>query len=136
MENSSISLEPALSSNNNYQYNLSDSDCEHKIVTLGSPEYKIFIKKIENNYNAQSKVSACLLCWGFIAYYQKIRHKEHSHYTVTPAYFKDETHFLSLAKKHGKLSDNDTKVAIFADQCKITDSTFTNGPSRSLSFGP
>ena len=49
------------------------------------------------------KLSVCLLCWGFITFYQKRRHQEHSHYTVTPMYFKDEKSFLDLAQKHGKI---------------------------------
>jgi hypothetical protein len=50
MENSS-NLEPALTGNN-YQYQVNEADQEHKIVIIGSPEYKAFIKKIESNYNA------------------------------------------------------------------------------------
>ena len=77
------------------------------------------------------------LCWGFITFYQKRRHQEHAHYTVTPMYFKDERTFLELAKKHGKLQEAEadkTLVAIFADQCKIIESSYINAPARSLAF--
>ncbi len=54
-------------------------------------------------------------------------------------YFKDEKTFLSLAKKHGKLQestnkDEDTLVAIFAEQCKIIESSYINAPARSTAF--
>jgi hypothetical protein len=105
----------------------------------GSPEYQLFIKKIElnNSTEQKQKISVCLLCWGFITFYQKRRHQEHAHYTVTPMYFKDEATFLSLAKKHGKFhigGDGETLVAIFADQCKIIESSYVNAPARSTAF--
>ena len=51
-------------------------------------------------------------------------------------YFKDERTFLELAKKHGKLQESEGKtlVAIFADQCKIIESTYINAPARSMAF--
>ena len=108
------------------------------MVLKGSPEYQAFIKKIEHNNNeAKQKISVCLLCWGFITFYQKRRHQEHANYTVTPMYFKDERTFLDLAKKHGKLQDTEDKtplVAIFADSCKIIESSYVNAPARSLAF--
>ena len=88
-------------------------------MPLNSPEYKQFIKKLEQNLEANQKLSVCLLCWGFITFYQKRRHQEHSHYIVTPTYFKTEDLFLKLARQHGKLLKGN-KVAVFADQCKIT----------------
>ena len=44
---------------------------------------------------------------------------EHQHYTVMPIYFKNEGLFLNLARKHGKLYDGETKIAIFADTVPI-----------------
>ncbi len=38
---------------------------------------------------------------------------------MTPIYFKNESLFLNLARKHGKLYENETKVAIFADTVPI-----------------
>lgn len=37
-------------------------------VTKGSPEFNDFVKRIEHNFNSQSqlKLSACVLCWGFL----------------------------------------------------------------------
>lgn len=55
-------------------------------------------------------------------------------------FFKDEKTFLDLAKKHGKLQDCEGKessqllVAIFAEQCKIIESSYVNAPARSLAF--
>eukprot|EP00347_Sterkiella_histriomuscorum_P001639 403371250 len=113
-------------------------DDEYRVVTLDSPEFRAFIKKIEvNNNESKHKLSACLLCWGFITFYQKRRHQEHSHYTVTPSYFRDEKTFLGLAQKHSKYleqPDGGVLVGIFAEQCKIIESSYINAPNRSHAF--
>ncbi|TNV77405.1 hypothetical protein FGO68_gene4525 [Halteria grandinella] len=113
-------------------------DDEYKVVLKGGREYQAFIRKLEyNNTEAKMKNSACLLCWGFITYHQKRRHQEHAHYTVTPTHFGKESKFLDLAQKHGKLhttEDDKTLVAIFADQCKIIESSYINAPARSTQF--
>lgn len=59
------------------------------------------------------------MCWGFLSAYQKKKHLEHSVYTLTPAYFKNEEMFMKHAKTYHKIKDNDTMVAIFSDTCKV-----------------
>ena len=44
---------------------------------------------------------------------------EHSHYTITPSFFRNEEQFLKHCKANKKLKDNDNLVAIFNDQCKV-----------------
>ena len=38
-----------------------------RYVHIDSDEFKAFIRKLESNYQAAGKYSACLLCWGFLA---------------------------------------------------------------------
>lgn len=111
---------------------------EQTIVAKDSPQYKAFIKKIEHNCkSADSKLSVCLLCWGFLSYFQKKRHQEHSHYTVTPVFFKNEEMFLQLARKHGKIYDNETKVAIFADVVPLAANSYASvSGSTGAAIGP
>lgn len=40
-----------------------------RYVHRSSAEFKAFIKKVEMNYDGSNKVSACLLCWGFLTSY-------------------------------------------------------------------
>lgn len=40
-----------------------------KYVHRDSEEYKQFIIKLEQNYESSNKLSACLLCWGFLTSY-------------------------------------------------------------------
>ena len=73
----------------NYQKSAAESN--DTVVSRDSQEYRAFIKKIEQNCQSSDfKLSVCLLCWGFLTYFQKKRHTEHSHYIVTPVYFKNE----------------------------------------------
>eukprot|EP00347_Sterkiella_histriomuscorum_P006485 403352587 len=112
-------------------------DDEYRVVTLDSPEFRAFLKKIQSNNESKHKLSACLLCWGFITFYQKRTHQNHSHYIVTPAYFRDEKTFLSLAQKHSKYieqPDGGVLVGVFAEQCKIIESSYTNAPNRCHAF--
>jgi len=102
-------------------------------VEIGSPEYKEFIRRIEGNFQSSAKLSACCLCWGFITYNQKKNHQEHSHYTVTSTFFKNEDTFLNLAKQNRKLEDR--RVALFAERCQIISGSYTAPPSRSQNFG-
>ena len=61
-----------------------------RYVHIESDEFKSFIREIEQNYeNNSSKLSACLLCWGFLTSYQKQKHLEHAHYTITPSFFRN-----------------------------------------------
>ena len=114
-----LEMKDRMKKQNNEQEQIRNQGDEYLIVEIDSPEYKQFIKKLEQNLDANQKLSACLLCWGFITFYQKRRHQEHTHYIVTPTYFKTEELFLKLARQHAKLLKGN-KVAIFADQCKIT----------------
>ncbi len=101
-----------------------------RYVHRQSADYKSFIKKIEQNYESSNKLSACLLCWGFLSSYQKKKHLEHSHYTITPSFFRNEQMFLKHAKLHNKLKDNDTLVALLNESCKILiGNPYMQGPS-------
>mmetsp|Transcript_15657 Transcript_15657/g.15160 ORF Transcript_15657/g.15160 Transcript_15657/m.15160 type:complete len:133 (+) Transcript_15657:172-570(+) len=101
----------------------------YKVVEMASEEFQGFITRISANYEAPTmKLSVCLLCWGFITYYQKKRHQEHSNYIVTPSFFKDEKTFLYLARRHGKVAPCGKKVALFAETCKITESPYMYAP--------
>uniref|UniRef100_A0A7S3FV38 Uncharacterized protein n=1 Tax=Strombidium rassoulzadegani TaxID=1082188 RepID=A0A7S3FV38_9SPIT len=81
----------------------------------------MFIRKIEQNYEQNSsKMSACLLCWGFLTSYQKQRHLEHAHYTITPSFFRNKEQYMKHARTHEKIKDNGTMIALLNDQCKIT----------------
>ena len=61
-----------------------------KYVHIESDEFKTFIRKLEQNYESiNSKLSACLLCWGFLTSTQKQKHSEHAHYTVTPMFIRN-----------------------------------------------
>lgn len=75
---------------------------------IDSEEFNKFIEELEKNYTSSNKLSACLLCWGFITSYQKKKHLEHSHYTMTPSFFKTKDQFIKIARLHGKTKDNDT----------------------------
>ncbi|CDW86713.1 UNKNOWN [Stylonychia lemnae] len=113
-------------------------DDEFRVITTESPEYKAFIKKLKENNESKQKLSVCLICWGFITFYQRRIHVQHSHYTVTPMYFKDEKSFINLAKRYDKyLEQPDGKiiVGIFAEQCQNINQSFTAGPSRGFGFG-
>lgn len=90
-----------------------------RYVHRASAEFKSFIKKLEMNYEGSNKLSACLLCWGFLTSYQKKKHLEHSHYTITPSFFRTEQMYLKHAKLHNKLKDSETMVAILNESCKI-----------------
>ena len=97
-----------------------DQDQNDQIVGLDSVQFKQFVKKIEDNCKrSDCKLSACLLCWGFLSYFQKKRHQEHSHYIVTPVYFKSEKLFKELALKHGKLYEQQNQIAIFSDTVSL-----------------
>ena len=61
-----------------------------RYVHRSSAEFKSFVKKLEMNYDGSNKLSACLLCWGFLTSYQKKKHLEHAHYTITPSFFRTE----------------------------------------------
>ena len=75
---------------------------------------------MEQNYEQNSsKMSACLLCWGFLTTYQKQKHLEHAHYTITPSFFKNKDMYLKHAKAHEKVKEDGTMVALLNDQCKI-----------------
>ena len=101
-----------------------------RYVHRSSNEFKAFIKKLEMNYETCNKFSACLLCWGFLTSYQKKKHLEHAHYTITPSFFRTEQMFLKHAKLHGKLKDSDTMVALFNESCKILiGNPYMQGPS-------
>lgn len=84
-----------------------------RYVHKDSEEYKYFIEKLEHY-----KDSVCSLCWGFLKSSEKLKHNEHAIYIVTPSFFRYEDLFLKLAKKHNKIRENDTVVAIFNDTCK------------------
>ena len=88
-----------------------------RYVERSSLEFKKFIERIEANFEASNKLSACLLCWGFITSYQRKKHLEHSHYTVTPSYFKNEESFIKLCKMNGKAEGD--KYALFNEHCRI-----------------
>lgn len=91
-----------------------------KWVSIYSREYKEFITKIEMNWESNStKLSVCLLCWGFLSFSLKKKHMEHSHYTLTPSFVKNEEMFLKLAKKHKRMSEDEQNVQIFAEKCKV-----------------
>ena len=101
-----------------------------RYVHRSSNEFKSFIKKLEMDYETSNKLSACLLCWGFLTSYQKKKHLEHAHYTITPSFFRTEQMFLKHAKLHNKLKDGDTMVALFNDSCKILiGNPYMAGPS-------
>jgi hypothetical protein len=72
-----------------------------------SDEFKQFITRIEHNYESTNKLSACLLCWAFLTSYQKKKHLEHAHYTITPSFFRTEQMYLKHAKMHNKLKDSE-----------------------------
>ena len=78
-----------------------------RYVHRDSDEFKSFIQRIEHNYDSTNKVSACLLCWAFLTSYQKKKHLEHAHYTVTPSFFRTESMYLKHAKTHNKLRDSE-----------------------------
>jgi hypothetical protein len=86
-----------------------------RYVHRNSEEFKQFVHKIELNYESSNKHSACLLCWAFLTSYQKKKHLEHAHYTITPSFFRNEQMYLKHAKMHNKLKDADTMVALFAE---------------------
>jgi hypothetical protein len=94
--------------------------CEDiRYVHRSSDELKKFIQKLEQNYECSNKLSACLLCWAFLTSYQKKKHLEHAHYTITPSFFRNEAMFLKHAKMHNKLKDGETMVALFAESARI-----------------
>ncbi|CAI2376439.1 unnamed protein product [Moneuplotes crassus] len=97
-----------------------EDDTNPRWVSIHSTEYKKFIQKIELNWESNStKLSVCLLCWGFLSFNLKKKHMEHSHYTLTPSFVKNEEMFLKLAKKHKRMSDDEQNVQIFAEKCKV-----------------
>ena len=62
---------------------------------------------------------------------------------MTPVYFKNEELFINLARKHGKLHNNETRVSIFADTVPIQHagafSMSQSGPKTGMligNFGP
>ena len=92
-----------------------------KWLSIHSREYKSFITKIEMNWESSStKLSVCLLCWGFLSFNLKKKHMEHSHYTLTPSFVKNEEMFLKLAQKHKRISEDEQNVQIFAEKCKVS----------------
>ena len=92
-----------------------------KYVNRDSQEFRVFIKKVESNYESSNKQSLCLLCWGFLSSYQKKRHLQHGPYVITPSFCKNEDQFFKHALAQNKVksssSDNKTLVAIFNEQC-------------------
>ena len=91
-----------------------------KWVSIHSKEYKKFITKIEMNWESNStKLSVCLLWWGFLSFSLKKKHMEHSHYTLTPSFVKNEEMFIKLAKKHKRMSEDEQNVQIFAEKWKV-----------------
>lgn len=59
---------------NRGQYNNSSSIRDPystlRYVHIDSDEFKQFIRKLEQNYDhSNTKMSACLLCWGFLTSY-------------------------------------------------------------------
>ena len=110
-----------------------------RYVHRSSNEFKSFIKKLEMNYDGSNKLSACLLCWGFLTGYQKKKHLEHAHYTITPSFFRTEQMYIKHAKLHNKMKDSDTMVALLNESCKILiGNPYMQGPSiqRPISITP
>ena len=68
-----------------------------KYVHRDSQEYKQFLIKLEQNYDASNKLSMCILCWGFLTSYQKKKHMSHSPYIVTASFCKNEDQFIKHA---------------------------------------
>ena len=92
-----------------------------KWVSIHSKEYKKFITKIEMNWESNStKLSVWLVWWGFLSFSLKKKHMEHSHYTLTPSFVKNEEMFLKLAKKHKRMSEDEQNVQIFAEKWKVS----------------
>ena len=91
-----------------------------RYVHIESDEFKQFIRKLETNYDhGNSKLSACLLCWGFLTSSQKQKHLEHAHYTITPSFLRNQEMYMKHAKAHDKIKENGTMIALMNDQCKI-----------------
>lgn len=98
---------------------------DFNVIERGSAPYKEFIKKLEKNYALSgTRLSVCLLCWGFIPAHLKKRHLEHEPFIVTASFFKNEEAFVKIAKENGKISGNGTRVITFKDAC-----VFTCGPN-------
>lgn len=89
-----------------------------KYVHRGSLEFKHFIKKLEDNYEASNKLSMCILCWGFLTSYQKKKHMSHGPYIVTPSFCKNEDQYVKYAIAQKKVKDNNTLIALFNEQCQ------------------
>eukprot|EP00347_Sterkiella_histriomuscorum_P009423 403341271 len=88
-----------------------------RYVHRSSDEFKVFLKKLEDNYESSNKQSVCLLCWGFLTSYQKKKHMAHQVYIINPSFCKNEEMFLKHATNQKKLRDNNQLIALLNDQC-------------------
>jgi len=73
-------------------------------VTMGSSEYKDFIRILETQVAKDTRKGVCLTCWTYINEAQKKLHESYSHQCVAHGKIYDEKSFLHYAKLFNNLT--------------------------------